>query len=117
MTDGERGVGALGEEMMAAEDEQMVIPVSWFQRLSRNQVLTLIGLATAAGLWIYDLNGDVISMKERLARTETKLEAMQEQFQKSDKDMSVAMADLKATYQSINQRLAFIETNVRKMAQ
>lgn len=95
----------------------MVIPGSWFQRLTRGQALTLVGALVAGGLWIYDLNGDVISMKERLARTEAKLEAMQDKFQKSDKDMSVAMADLKATYQSINQRLAFIETNVRRMAQ
>jgi hypothetical protein len=102
---------------MAAEDEQMVIPVSWFQRLTRNQVLTLISLATAAGLWIYDLNGDVVSMKERLAVTETRLEALDREFQKRDKDMSITLATLGVSLMTIDKRLTSIEQNVRKMAQ
>jgi hypothetical protein len=102
---------------MAAEDEQMVIPVSWFQRLTRNQLLTLISLAAAAGLWIYDLNGDVVSMKERLARTEARLEALDREFQKRDKDMSITLATLGVSLMTIDKRLTSIETNVRKIAQ
>jgi hypothetical protein len=102
---------------MAAEDEQMVIPVSWFQRLTRNQLLTLISLAAAAGLWIYDLNGDVVTMKERLARTEARLEALNSEFQKRDKDMSITLATLGVSLVTIDARLKSIETNVRKMAQ
>jgi hypothetical protein len=102
---------------MTVPDEQMVIPVSWFQRLTRNQLLTLLGVLAAACLWVYDMNGDLVSMKERLARTEAKIEIMEKESAQRDKATSVTMAELGISLISINERLKAIETNVRRMAQ
>lgn len=102
---------------MTASDEQMVIPVSWFQRLTRNQLLTLLGVLAAACLWVYDMNGDLVSMKERLARTEARLEAMSTKYAEQDKADSVTLATLGVSLLMIDKRLTSIETNVRKMAQ
>jgi hypothetical protein len=102
---------------MTVSDEQMVIPVSWFQRLTRNQLLTLLGVLAACGLWVYDMNGDLVSMKERLARTEAKIEIMEKESAQRDKSVSVTMAELGVSLISINERLRAIETNVRRMAQ
>ena len=103
---------------MAAEtEEQVVIPVGWFQRLTRNQALALISAVIGAGVWVYDLNGDVLAMKERLARTEAKLEAMSTKYAEQDKANSVTLATLGVSLLMIDKRLTSIESNVRKMAQ
>ena len=101
---------------MAGEDEHMVIPGSWFQRLTRNQALALISAGIAGGVWVYDLNGDVLAMKERLARTEARLEAMSAKYAEQDKANSVTLATLGVSLLMIDKRLTSIETNVRKMA-
>lgn len=110
-------MGILGDGVMAAESEELVIPSSWFQRLTRNQMLTLIGAVLAGMAWLYDMSGDFASLKERVARTEAKLEALDKKFAERDRDMSITLATLGVSLVTIDKRLSSIELNVRKMAQ
>jgi hypothetical protein len=98
-------------------EEQIAIPVGWLQRMTKREFVSFIVICVAVGSWGYAVNGDVASLKDRLARTEAKLEVMEKESFQRDKASSVTMAELGVMLISINDRLKAIETNVRKMAQ
>jgi hypothetical protein len=102
---------------MAEGEEQMTIPVGWLQRLNKREFVSFIILCVGLGSWGYALNGDVASLKDRLARTEAKLEVMEKESAQRDKATSITMAELGVSLGSINERLKAIEQGVRRMAQ
>lgn len=114
MTDGERGNVPGG--CMAAETE-IVIPNAWVQRYTRAQIGTVIGLLIGAGVWGYSVNNDLITLKERLARTEAKLEVMKDDFRDRDERMSNDLVRVSTMLDGIEKRLISIDKNVKVMAQ
>jgi hypothetical protein len=123
MTDGERGVGALGEEMIG-ETEEMVIPSSWLQRLSKRQVyLIIVGcttLGSAVSLQVYS-NAD---MQRRLSVLE--LEMRHQAKEQGDRSIDQLVVITKLTerleamtkrFDAFDARLSEIDRNVRRMAQ
>lgn len=100
-----------------AGDEDMQIPGGWLQRMTKREFISFIAICVAIGSWAYAVQGDIAYLKDRAARAEAKLEAIETEYAKRDKDMSVTMATLGVSLMTIDKRLQFIETNVRKMAQ
>lgn len=101
---------------MAAETE-IEIPTSWVQRFTRAQLVTIMAVLIGAGAWCYSVNGDLITLKERLARTEEKLESLKENFQERDRKMSNELVRVSTMLEGIEKRLISIDRNVKVMAQ
>lgn len=101
---------------MAAETE-IVIPPSWMQRYTRAQIGTILGVLLGAAVWAWSVNSDLVTLKERLARTEAKLELMKDDVTKLDKEMSNKLTRVSTMLDSIDQRLSSIDRSVKIMAQ
>jgi hypothetical protein len=98
-------------------EEEMEIPRGWLQRMTKREFVAFIVTCVAIGSWGYAVQGDVASLKDRLARTEAKLEVMEKESAQRDKTTSITMAELGIRLLSIDSRLNSIESNVRRMAQ
>lgn len=101
---------------MAAETE-IEIPASWVQRHTRAQVGTVLGLILGAAVWAWSVNNDLVTLKERLARTEAKLEVMKDDFRDRDERMGKELVRVSTMLDGIEKRLISIDKNVKVMAQ
>jgi hypothetical protein len=97
--------------------DEMQIPNGWLQRMTKREFISFIAICVAIGSWAYAVQGDIAYLKDRAARAEAKLEAIDKEYSKRDKDMSITMATLGVSLLTIDRRLTSIEQNVKRMAQ
>jgi hypothetical protein len=98
-------------------EAEMVIPSGWLQRMTKREFVAFIAVCVAMGSWAYAVQGDIAYLKDRNVRSEAKIEALEKETAQRDKATSITMAEQGMILLSIDARLKFIETNVRKMAQ
>lgn len=102
---------------MTVGQDEVQIPSGWLQRMTKREFISFIAICVAIGSWAYAVQGDIANLKDRVARAESKLESLDNEFQKRDKDMSITLATLGVSLMTIDTRLKNIELNVRRMAQ
>lgn len=102
----------------------MVIPSGWLQRLSKREVLSIIGISVALGSWIYSerhtnesLQSQITETRTVLTETRSELRAYMKEQDKRNEQNSVVLAVVSNSLTSIDKRLDSIETSVRRIAQ
>lgn len=109
---------------MMGETEEMVIPTSWFQRLTRRQAYWILAGCTTLGstvsLQVYTYS----DMQRRIGALETEMrQQVKEQGERNERQLMTLtqlterMANITSRFDTVDARLSDIDRNVRRMAQ
>ena len=109
---------------MTGETEEMVIPPSWLQRLSKGQVRWLLAAAVSLGSFLSVEVYTHADTQRRLAALEQEMrQQVKEQSERNERQLvaltqlTERMQAMTSRFDTVDARLANIDSNVRKMAQ
>ncbi len=109
---------------MTGETEEMVIPTSWLQRLSKSQVRWLLGAAVSIGSFVSIEVYTHADTQRRLASLEQEMrQQVKEQGDRNERQLvtltqlTERISAISERFATVDARLASIDRSVKVMAQ